>query len=88
MGSSLAQSAEVTFDLARRAREAPGVLSTFSTVGGGVQEKVNSASIIVTMQHRSERAFKQEDMMDYPRRQLAGKPGVLLFIEQLAAVSG
>ncbi|HEX5659737.1 MAG TPA: efflux RND transporter permease subunit [Polyangiales bacterium] len=87
-GSSLAQSAEVTFDLARRAREAPGVLSTFSTVGGGVQEKVNSASIIVTMQHRSKRAFKQEDMMAYLRRQLAGKPGVLLSIEQLAAVSG
>jgi hydrophobic/amphiphilic exporter-1 (mainly G- bacteria), HAE1 family len=87
-GSSLAQSAEVTFDLARRAREAPGVLSTFTTVGGGVQEKVNSASIIVTMEHRSKRAFKQDDMMAYMRRNLAGKPGVLLSIEQLAAVSG
>ncbi|MDB4988173.1 MAG: acriflavin resistance protein, partial [Myxococcaceae bacterium] len=87
-GSSLAQSAEVTFDLAKRARSAPGVLSTFSTVGGGVQEKVNASTIIVTMEHRSKRAFKQEDMMAYLRRSLAGKPGVLISIEQLAAVSG
>jgi hydrophobic/amphiphilic exporter-1 (mainly G- bacteria), HAE1 family len=87
-GSSLAQSAEVTFDLAEKARKAPGVLSTFSTVGGGVQEKVNSATIIVSMEHRSKRAFKQEDMMAYLRRELAGKPGVLLSIEQLATISG
>ncbi|MET0343585.1 MAG: efflux RND transporter permease subunit [Polyangiales bacterium] len=87
-GSSLAQSAEVTFDLAARAKEAPGVVSTFATVGGGVQEKVNSASIIVTMEHRSKRAFKQEDMMAYLRRQLSGKPGVLISIEQMAAISG
>ena len=86
-GSSLAQASEVTFDLAKIARKAPGVLSTFSTVGGGVQEKVNSASIIVTMEHRSKRAFKQEDMMAYLRRELAGKPGVLVSIEQLAAIS-
>jgi HAE1 family hydrophobic/amphiphilic exporter-1 len=88
VGSSLAQASEVTFDLARRAREVTGVLSTFSTVGGGVQEKVNSASIIVTIEHRSKRAFKQEEMMAYLRRQLAGKPGVLLSIEQMSAISG
>ena len=87
-GSSLGQSAEVTFDLAQRARAVPGVLSTFSTVGGGVQEKVNAASIIVTMEHRSKRSFKQEDMMAYLRRSLQGKPGVLISIEQLANVSG
>jgi HAE1 family hydrophobic/amphiphilic exporter-1 len=88
VGSSLSQAAEVTFDLAKTARKAPGVLSTFSTVGGGVQEKVNAASIIVSMEHRSKRAFKQEDMMAYLRRSLAGKPGVLVSIEQLAMVSG
>jgi hydrophobic/amphiphilic exporter-1 (mainly G- bacteria), HAE1 family len=87
-GSSLAQSAEVSFDLAARAKAAPGVLSTFTTVGGGVQEKVNAASIIVSMEHRSKRAFKQEEMMAYLRRTLAGKPGVLISIEQLANVSG
>lgn len=86
-GSSLAQAAEVTFDLAETARKVPGVVSTFSTVGGGVQEKVNTASIIVSMEHRSERAFSQEDMMAYLRRELAGKPGVLISIEPLAAIS-
>jgi HAE1 family hydrophobic/amphiphilic exporter-1 len=86
-GSSLAQAAEVTFDLAEQAREAPGVLSTFSTVGGGVQEKVNAASILVTLQPKNERAYKQQDMMAYLRRKLVGKPGVILSIEQLQNVS-
>jgi hydrophobic/amphiphilic exporter-1 (mainly G- bacteria), HAE1 family len=87
-GTSLQQSAETAFDLASRARTVPGVLSTFTTVGGGVQEKVNTASMIVTIEPKSARAFKQEDMMAYLRRHLAGKPGVIMSIEQIAAVSG
>jgi HAE1 family hydrophobic/amphiphilic exporter-1 len=87
-GSSLSQSAEMTFDLSARAKKVPGVTSTFSTVGGGVQEKVNAAQIIVTLEHKSKRAYKQEEVMAYLRKSLAGKPGVILSIEQLAAVSG
>jgi HAE1 family hydrophobic/amphiphilic exporter-1 len=86
-GSSLAQAAEVTFDLAARARSVPGVTSTFSTVGGGVQEKVNAAQMIITLEHKSQRAYSQQDVMAFLRKKLAGKPGVIVSIEQLAAVS-
>jgi HAE1 family hydrophobic/amphiphilic exporter-1 len=88
VGTSLAQSSETAFDLADRARKVPGVTSTFTTVGGGVQEKVNAATIIVSLEPKDARAFKQEDVMAYLRRHLAGKPGVLISIEQMAAVSG
>ncbi len=87
-GTSLAQSAEIAFDLAETARTVPGVLSTFTTVGGGVQEKVNSATMIVTVEHKSKRAFSQEDVMAFLRRKLNGKPGVLISIEQINMVSG
>lgn len=87
-GSSLAQSAELTLELADLALEVPGVKSTFTTIGGGAQEKVNSANILVTTEHKSERAFSQEDMMAFLRRKLAGKPGVLISVEALAMVSG
>jgi HAE1 family hydrophobic/amphiphilic exporter-1 len=87
-GSSLAQASEMTFDLAERARSVPGVTSTFTTVGGGVQEKVNAAQIIVTLEHKSQRAYKQEDVMAFLRKKLAGKPGVILSVEALANVSG
>jgi HAE1 family hydrophobic/amphiphilic exporter-1 len=87
-GSSLAQASEMAFDLAKRARGVPGVTSTFTTVGGGVQEKVNAAAIIVTLEHKSKRAYKQEDVMAHLRKTLAGKPGVILSIEQMAGVSG
>jgi HAE1 family hydrophobic/amphiphilic exporter-1 len=86
-GSSLHQSAEVTFDLAGRARSVPGVVSTFSTVGGGVQEKVNTSQIIVTLEPKQKRAYKQEQVMAFLRKKLSGKPGVIVSIEQLAAVS-
>jgi HAE1 family hydrophobic/amphiphilic exporter-1 len=43
---------------------------------------------VVTLEHKSQRAFKQEDVMAYLRKKLAGKPGVILSIEQMAAVSG
>jgi HAE1 family hydrophobic/amphiphilic exporter-1 len=87
-GSSLSQASEVTFDLAARARTVPGVTSTFSTVGGGVQEKVNAAQIIVTVQPKQQRAYSQQDVMAFLRKKLAGKPGVILSVEQLAIVSG
>jgi HAE1 family hydrophobic/amphiphilic exporter-1 len=84
VGSSLAHSAEVTFDLAQRARSVAGVTSTFSTVGGGAQEKVNTAQIIVSLEPRQRRAYSQEEVMAYLRKKLAGKPGVILSIEQIA----
>jgi HAE1 family hydrophobic/amphiphilic exporter-1 len=87
-GTSLDQAAEITFDLAEKAREVPGVLTTFATVGGGVQEKVNSAKIIVNLEHKSKRAYTQEEAMALLRRKLAGKPGVLMSIEPLAMISG
>jgi len=87
-GTSLSQSAEVTFDLAAAAKTVPGVTSTFSTVGGGVQEKVNTAQIIVTLLPKDKRAYGQQDVMAFLRKKLAGKPGVLLSIEQLQNVSG
>jgi HAE1 family hydrophobic/amphiphilic exporter-1 len=86
-GSSLSQSSEVVFDLASRARSVPGVTSTFSTVGGGVQEKVNAAQMIITLEHKSQRAYSQQDVMAFLRKKLSGKPGVIVSIEQLAAVS-
>ncbi len=87
-GTALLQSAEVTFDLAAAAKNVPGVTSTFSTVGGGVQEKVNTAQIIITLLPKNERAYGQQDVMAFLRKKLAGKPGVLLSIEQLQNVSG
>ena len=40
------------------------------------------------MEHKSKRAFKQEDMMAFLRRKLKGKPGVLISVEQINNVSG
>jgi HAE1 family hydrophobic/amphiphilic exporter-1 len=87
-GTALADTAQTTFALANETRKVPGVLSTFSTVGGGVQEKVNSSQLVVTLQHKTQRAYSQQDVMAYLRRKLGGRPGVLISIEQLQNVSG
>ena len=86
-GTSLAETADATFALADEARKVPGVVSAFSTVGGGVQEIVNKSQIVVTMEPKARRAFKQEDMMAYLRRKFANKPGMRLSIEQIQNVN-
>jgi HAE1 family hydrophobic/amphiphilic exporter-1 len=87
-GTSLDETAKAVFALAEETRRVQGVTSTFTTVGGGVQEKVNTAAAIVTILPKNKRTFSQADMMAYLRRKLAGRPGVLLSIEQLQNVSG
>jgi len=87
-GTALSETANIVFELAKETRAIPGVVSTFTTVGGGVQEKVNAAQILVTIQPKAERAFNQEAIMAFIRRKLSGRPGVLLSVEILQGVSG
>jgi HAE1 family hydrophobic/amphiphilic exporter-1 len=87
-GTSLAETADATYQLANEARGVPGVLTTFSTVGGGVQEKVNTSQVIISLEPKDKRAFSQEDMMAFLRRKFAGRPGLNISIEQIQNVSG
>ncbi len=48
------------------------VRSVFSTVGGGVQKRVNEANLFVQLSHKKDRTRTQGEMMEETRRTIAG----------------
>lgn len=86
-GTSLAETDRRVAAIAERIREIPGVESTFATVGGGAQEKVNAAEVIVSLVHRDQRDFHQTDAMARVRQVLASEPNMLVSVEAIALVS-
>jgi len=72
-GTSLDETARRSTELAKRIRdEVPGVATTFTTIGGGAQERVNFATILVTLVPRKERDYHQTEAMAYIRTLLEG----------------
>jgi len=88
VGTSLDEAEGELLAVAEQVREIPGVESTFTTVGGGVQERVNTGAIIVTMIDREERAYHQTDIMAFIRQVLAGRDDRVIGVEQLQMVQG
>lgn len=86
-GTSLDESDARVEQVAAKLRAIPGVTSTFATIGGGTQEKVNSAEILVTMIPKARRTFSQQEAMERARQVLAGEPNALIAVEQLQMIS-
>ena len=81
VGSSLGATEQVAEQLATKMRSVPGVTSTFTTVGGGAQEQVNLATVLVQLLPMRERAFHQTAMMAYARELFADVPGARISVE-------
>ena len=89
-GTSLAEADERVGRMSDALRAMPGVATTFTTVGGGAQEKVNTAEILITLVPKDQRAFTQQAAMEHVRTLLAGEPNALIAVEamQTLAASG
>jgi hydrophobic/amphiphilic exporter-1 (mainly G- bacteria), HAE1 family len=86
-GTSLAETDARVEQMAAKLRAIAGVRGTFSTVGGGAQEKVNTADILVTLIPREERAFDQTAAMARARALLIGEPNAIVAVEPLQSIS-
>ena len=87
-GKSLATTRRYIESIAREVRQLPGVEKTFVTVGGGMAQKVAEGSIYVGLIPTAERAFSQQQMMDFLRKKFKTRRGVKVAVEPLAIVSG
>jgi HAE1 family hydrophobic/amphiphilic exporter-1 len=88
VGTDLDTTKRVVSDVAARIRQVPGVDSTFTTVGGGVQEEVNRAEIQVNLVGRKERSFSQTQAMEYIRSLFADRTDATFAVEQLGMQGG
>jgi len=85
-GTSLATTASTAEAIAEDVRALPGVDLTFTTVGGGVQERVNTASITVNLIHRDERAYHQSEIMARVRTLLADRADIEVSVGEVGAL--
>jgi HAE1 family hydrophobic/amphiphilic exporter-1 len=93
-GFTLAATSTLAERIAVDLRTLPGVTDTLTTIGGGLQEQVNAASIYVKMTPIEERKVTQQALMVRAREEVLGKylklyPGQLrTSVQQVAAISG
>jgi HAE1 family hydrophobic/amphiphilic exporter-1 len=84
VGTALEETASVAESLAGAVRDVPGVESTFVTVGGGVEEKVNTATVLVNLIPHADRAYHQTEIMAFARELLAGRQDVVLSVTDVS----
>lgn len=87
-GTALQTTAEYAEQMAVELREIPGVELTFVTVGGGIEEKVNTATITTNLVHRSKRDYHQTEIMDFARKHFAERKDAIISVEQVSAMGG
>ena len=89
-GSSLAQTDAIAGRIEAGLRAIPEVQHVFTNIGvrGGVQSNVTDVSIYVGLQHLSERARSQFDVMQQVRQQLRASPELRASVQQVSLVSG
>jgi multidrug efflux pump subunit AcrB len=89
-GSSLAQSDGIARRIEADLRTIPEVEHVFTNIGvrGGVQSNVTDVSIYVGLQHLSQRARSQFDIMQQARQQLRASPELRASVQQVSLVSG
>ncbi|HJT28185.1 MAG TPA: efflux RND transporter permease subunit [Pyrinomonadaceae bacterium] len=93
-GYSLANTSTLAERIAADVRKLPAVTDTLVTIGGGLQEQVNVATIYVKMTPIEERKISQQELMVRARTEILGKyqklyPGQLrTSVQQVAAISG
>jgi HAE1 family hydrophobic/amphiphilic exporter-1 len=89
-GSSLAQSDAIARRIEADLRALGEVERVFTNIGvrGGVQSNVTDVSIYVGLQHLSQRARSQFDIMQQVRQQLRSYPELRASVQQVSLVSG
>jgi HAE1 family hydrophobic/amphiphilic exporter-1 len=76
-GSSLSYTSDIVESIATAVRQLPGVTHTLTTVGGGAQELVNTATIYVKLKPIQARELSQQELMEQARELLKNYPGEL-----------
>lgn len=79
-GTSLVETEQRANAMADRMASMGGVTHVLTTVGGGVQEKVNTAKLLVKLPHKSQRSYTQEEAIRVARETLANEPNAIVTV--------
>jgi HAE1 family hydrophobic/amphiphilic exporter-1 len=89
-GTSLPATSAITEAIAADIRtHAPGVVNTFTTIGGGVaQGQVNIGQVQVVLTPSKQRDFHQHDLMAWVRARLGKVKDAIVTVQEINAVGG
>ncbi len=88
VGTSMEATNQVVAEIERRMQNLPGVTDTFTTIGAGVEERVNVATVLTKLVPKAERDVSQQEIMAMARERLAGLRHLKLSVEQIPRVGG
>lgn len=85
LGSTIQQTLAATARVEDEIRSHPEVREVFTTIGGGLQKRVNEANVYVALTHKTERHVRQDDVMNDVRERIAalGLPFTELAVERI-----
>ena len=87
-GTRLQDTERQLADLVKQVERLPGVINTFTTAGGGVQEEVNKGEILINLVPIKARTYSQAQFKDYLRKILKPLAGTTMAVRDGAASMG
>ena len=88
IGTSIHATSDALAEIERRVRQLPGVRDTFTTVGAGVEERVNVATVLTRLAPVNQRKHSQSEIMQLVRDSLADLRHLRISVEIIQAVGG
>ena len=88
IGTSLDGSSAVLAEIEHRVSKLPCVTDTFTTIGAGVEERVNVATILTNLVPKHQRRLGQADVMALARDALADLDHLEISVEMVPRISG
>ena len=88
IGTSLDGSSIVLAEIERRIAKLPCVTDTFTTIGAGVEERVNVATILTNLVPKHQRRLDQADIMAMAREAVADLDHLDVSVEMVPRISG
>ncbi len=88
IGTSIHATSEALGDIEERVRQLPGVRDTFTTIGAGMEERVNVATVLTRLVPRAERRHTQAEIMQMARDAMADLRHLRISVEVIQAVGG
>jgi len=88
IGSSLEATSTVLAEIEGRMHQLPGVRQTFTTIGAGLEGRVNVATMLTQLAPKAQRQLGQRQVMELARRNLADLTHLKISVEEVPRVSG
>jgi HAE1 family hydrophobic/amphiphilic exporter-1 len=88
IGTSIEATDAVLAEIERRVHRLPGVRETFTTIGAGLEGRVNVATMLTCLVPKAQRASGQQEIMQQTRRCLSDLTHLKISVEEVPRVSG